>query len=211
MTVMQKPEPLTAIPTDWVVEDIPAGTFRVNRAALVDEAVFRDEMRSIFERCWLYVGHESEIPKPGDFRARDVGSRPLVFWHGHDGVRRVFYNSCRHRGALVCRVPEGNARSMNCFYHAWTYGSSGALNGLPDEEGYGPIESLHRVSLSTKKSIDHLIYGVVTNQLDEQARCRNVIYSILDPNPTRRITASQVLKSEWGREIKLCKAGEEGL
>ena len=42
-----------------------------------------------------------------------------------------------------------------------------------------------------------------------QARCRNVIYSILDPNPTRRITASQVLKSEWGREIKLCKAGED--
>ncbi len=44
-----------------------------------------------------------------------------------------------------------------------------------------------------------------------KARCRNVIYSILDPNPTRRITASQVLKSEWGREIKLCKAGEEGI
>ncbi|KAK4227917.1 putative serine/threonine-protein kinase hal4 [Podospora fimiseda] len=61
------------------------------------------------------------------------------------------------------------------------------LEGRRDEAGYGPIESLHR------------------------ARCRNVIYSILDPNPARRITASQVLKSEWGREIKLCKAGEEGL
>ncbi|KAI9785009.1 MAG: serine/threonine-protein kinase HAL4/sat4 [Geoglossum umbratile] len=60
------------------------------------------------------------------------------------------------------------------------------LAGRRDEDGYGPIETLHR------------------------ARCRNVIYSILDPNPTRRITASQVLKSEWGREIKLCKAGEEG-
>ncbi|RDL35057.1 putative Serine kinase hal4 [Venustampulla echinocandica] len=60
------------------------------------------------------------------------------------------------------------------------------LEGRRDEAGYGPIESLHR------------------------ARCRNVIYSILDPNPGRRITASQVLKSEWGREIKLCKAGEEG-
>src|SRR5262249_35730752 len=72
------------------------------------------------------------------FRARDVGNRPLVFWHGHDGVRRVFYNSCRHRGALVCRVPEGNARSMSCFYHAWTYGSTGTLNSLPGEEGYGP-------------------------------------------------------------------------
>lgn len=60
------------------------------------------------------------------------------------------------------------------------------LEGRKDEDGYAPIENLHR------------------------ARCRNVIYSILDPNPARRITASQVLKSEWGREIKICKAGEEG-
>ncbi|RMD41385.1 hypothetical protein DV735_g3738, partial [Chaetothyriales sp. CBS 134920] len=60
------------------------------------------------------------------------------------------------------------------------------LEGRRDEDGYAPIESLHR------------------------ARCRNVIYSILDPNPGRRITASQVLKSEWGREIKVCRAGEEG-
>lgn len=60
------------------------------------------------------------------------------------------------------------------------------LEGRRDENGYAPIESLHR------------------------ARCRNVIYSILDPKPERRITASQILKSEWGREIKVCKAGEEG-
>ena len=138
MTLLHKPQPLPAKPTNWVVEDIPAGTFRVHRNALSDESVFRDEMRSIFDRCWLYVGHESEIPKRGDFRARDVGNRPLVFWHGHDGVKRVFYNSCRHRGALVWRVPEGNTRTMSCFYHAWTYGSTGALNGLPGEEGYGP-------------------------------------------------------------------------
>ncbi|PKS09973.1 hypothetical protein jhhlp_004597 [Lomentospora prolificans] len=61
------------------------------------------------------------------------------------------------------------------------------LEGRKDEEGYQPIESLHR------------------------ARCRNVIYSILDPNPKRRLQASQVLKSEWGREIKVCRAGEEGI
>ncbi|KAI9892834.1 MAG: serine/threonine-protein kinase HAL4/sat4 [Vezdaea aestivalis] len=60
------------------------------------------------------------------------------------------------------------------------------LEGRRDEAGYAPIESLHR------------------------ARCRNVIYSILDPIPNRRITASQVLRSEWGREIQLCNAGEEG-
>ncbi|KAF3210378.1 serine/threonine-protein kinase HAL4/sat4 [Orbilia oligospora] len=60
------------------------------------------------------------------------------------------------------------------------------LEGRLDEAGYGPIESLNR------------------------ARCRNVIYSILDPNPTRRITASGVLNSEWSREIKVCEAAEGG-
>lgn len=53
-----------------------------------------------------------------------------------------------------------------------------------DATGYEPIESLKR------------------------ARCRNVIYSILDPKPDRRITGKQILNSEWGREIKVCEAGE---
>ena len=77
------------------------------------------------------------------------------------------------------------------------------LEGRRDEDGYAPIESLHRVSHSKNCS-----EGFCAN--DIKARCRNVIYSILDPTPSRRITASQVLKSEWGREIKVCKAGEEG-
>ncbi|KAK4985773.1 serine/threonine-protein kinase HAL4/sat4 [Elasticomyces elasticus] len=61
------------------------------------------------------------------------------------------------------------------------------VQGRKSDAGYGPIESLHR------------------------ARCRNVIYSILDPNASRRISAHQVLNSEWGKGIKVCKAGEEGL
>ncbi|KAJ5676444.1 hypothetical protein N7455_003813 [Penicillium solitum] len=58
------------------------------------------------------------------------------------------------------------------------------LEDRKHEDGFAPIERLHR------------------------ARCRNVIYSILDLNPSRRINASQVVKSEWVRRIKLCKAGE---
>ena len=76
------------------------------------------------------------------------------------------------------------------------------LEGRRDENGYAPIESLHRVSLSRRPN------NAYTNR--SQSRCRNVIYSILDPKPDRRITASQVLKSEWGREIKVCRPGEEG-
>ncbi|AAS52876.1 AER195Cp [Eremothecium gossypii ATCC 10895] len=54
------------------------------------------------------------------------------------------------------------------------------LRGRKDEAGYEPIEQLKR------------------------ARCRNVIYSILDPVPSRRINGKQILNSEWGREIKCC-------
>ena len=51
MTVMHRVKPAAPNPTGWIVEDIPAGTFRINRAALIDEAVFHDEVRSIFDRC----------------------------------------------------------------------------------------------------------------------------------------------------------------
>lgn len=78
------------------------------------------------------------------------------------------------------------------------------LEGRRDEDGYAPIETLHRVRQCSQASPKLLLNRLL------QARCRNVIYSILDPNPGRRITASQVLKSEWGREIKVCKAGTEG-
>jgi len=61
------------------------------------------------------------------------------------------------------------------------------LEGRKDEAGYEPIEHLKR------------------------ARCRNVIYSILDPHPARRITGKQILNSEWGREIIVCEAGELGI
>jgi p-cumate 2,3-dioxygenase alpha subunit len=142
-------------PPATMIDDRPAdGLFRVNRAALVDEGVFARERAAIFDRCWLYVGHSSEVPQPGDFRARTVAGRPLVLWRGSDGVVRVFFNTCRHRGAQVCRVPEGNARGLTCFYHAWTYASDGRLTGLPDEQGYGPDFDRSRFGLASPALVD---------------------------------------------------------
>lgn len=122
---------------DMVLEDAEKGTFRVLRTALTSEEVFRLERSRVFDRCWLYVGHESEIEKPGDYVRRDVGGRPLIFIRSADGEVRALYNSCTHRGARVCRQDEGNAKSFQCFYHAWTFDTTGALRGLPDEDGYG--------------------------------------------------------------------------
>jgi p-cumate 2,3-dioxygenase subunit alpha len=141
-----------ALPTNpaAMVDDRPdQGFFRVNRAALVEDPVFEAEQRAIFDKCWLYVGHTSEVPEPGDYRARTVSGRPLIMWRGQDGEVRIFLNTCRHRGAQICRVPEGNSRGMSCFYHAWTYASDGRLTGLPGEDGYGPDFDRSRFGLAS--------------------------------------------------------------
>ncbi len=122
-----------------LVHDRPdLGKFKVHRSAMVSPAIHELERQRIFDRCWLYLGHESEVPNPGDFARRVVAERPLFFARTQDGELAVFHNTCPHRGALVCRTDRGNAEVFRCFYHAWTFDTSGALVGVPDVDGYGP-------------------------------------------------------------------------
>jgi p-cumate 2,3-dioxygenase subunit alpha len=133
----------------YVADETEAGRFRVHRRAFLDVDVLERERRRIFDRSWLYLGHESEVEASGEFRARDVGGRPILFVRGHDGVVRAFLNACRHRGAQVCREHKGKAKSFQCFYHGWTYSSEGRLIGVPDEEGYGRGFSRETMGLSS--------------------------------------------------------------
>jgi p-cumate 2,3-dioxygenase subunit alpha len=117
-------------------DDKEGGLFRVDRRSFVDPDILAAERDKIFSRCWLYVGHESELKKPGDFLTRRVGGRPLLVTKGNDGVIRAFVNSCTHRGNPVALERSGNARTFTCFYHAWTFDSRGALIGVPADESY---------------------------------------------------------------------------
>ena len=100
-----------------------------------DPALYR--VPDDFRRSWLYVGHDAEVAEPGDYVRRVVGGRPLFLVQGGDGETRVLYNTCTHRGALVCRQDRGNAATFQCFYHAWTFDNRGELVGVPGEEAYG--------------------------------------------------------------------------
>ena len=122
---------------DLVIDDRDRGQFRVLRSAMTSEEILELERERIFTKCWLYVGHASEIAANGDYIRRDVGGRPLILQRGVDGEVRCFYNSCTHRGARVCRQDRGNAKTFQCFYHAWTFDSTGDLRGVPDQDGYG--------------------------------------------------------------------------
>jgi len=119
-----------------IFEDTAAGLFRVHRSAMTSREIMELERKRIFDRSWLYVGHDSEIPEPGDYQRRTVAGRPLIFIHGRDGRIRILINSCLHRGALVCRKDSGNASAFTCFYHGWSFDTAGRLIGVPDADGY---------------------------------------------------------------------------
>jgi len=123
--------------SEFIDDDREMPRFRVNRRVMVAPEVFAMERELIFDRSWLYIGHETELRKPNDFKTRTVAGRPLIFARDSKGQIRVWVNSCPHRGAMLCREPEGNARFLTCFYHGWSFSSSGEVVSIPDDASYG--------------------------------------------------------------------------
>lgn len=140
---------------DQFVREDPVGAlFRVNRDALVSREVLEAERRKIFDKVWVYVGHDSEIAEPGDFVTRTVAGRPLILCRHTDGSVRVLLNTCLHRGAEVCRDARGNSKTFKCFYHAWTYDTSGALIGVPGRDAFGPGFDEGELGLPSPPGVD---------------------------------------------------------
>ncbi len=121
-----------------VHEDPASGLFRVARRAFTETDILAIERERVFSRCWLYVGHDSEIAAPGDFLTRRVGGREVIFTRGRDDVVRCFFNTCPHRGAMVCRERAGNGAMFRCFYHSWAFNLEGRLVNRPGDEDYAP-------------------------------------------------------------------------
>ncbi len=113
------------------------GDGRVHSRVYTDPGIFELEIARIFSAAWIYVGHDSEVPNPGDYQMRSIGRTPVLLVRGVDNAVRVLVNRCRHRGAQVCETESGNTRYFQCWYHGWTYDSTGALAGVTGEEAYG--------------------------------------------------------------------------
>jgi len=111
---------------------------RVRREVYVDPEIFELEMQRIHERYWIYCGHESQVPKPGDYYAVQIGRQPMLMVRGKDKKIHVLYNRCPHRGNMMCGDRNGNAGEFfRCSYHAWTFHHDGKLRSIPMmESGY---------------------------------------------------------------------------
>ena len=117
--------------------DPERGRFLVHRSAYASPEVYEEEKRRILRRSWIILGHDCELPAKGDFIVRPVIDRELIFNRDVNGRVNAFFNTCRHRGAAVCREPRGNRKRFVCPYHGWAYRSSGELFDQNATFGYG--------------------------------------------------------------------------
>lgn len=97
-------------------------------------AVFAEEQSRIFGRHWLCAARASELAEKGSYRVRELGNESVILVRDGNGLIRAHLNLCRHRGTRICESPSGRfAKTIQCPYHAWTYGLDGRLVGVPDE------------------------------------------------------------------------------
>ena len=91
-------------------------TGQISREIFVNEQIYAEEQEKIFARAWLFIGHESQIPNPGDYAAARMGEEAVIVTRDKQNRVQVLLNSCRHRGNLVCRYDQGNATIFTCTF-----------------------------------------------------------------------------------------------
>jgi phenylpropionate dioxygenase-like ring-hydroxylating dioxygenase large terminal subunit len=108
----------------------------VHGSVYVDPKLYDEEIRNIWFKTWVYIGHESEVPKRHDFVMKSLGPEPIIMTRDGQGGVRLLLNRCSHRGNQVCSRQKGNASVFVCPYHAWSFGSDGRLRHMSMPDGY---------------------------------------------------------------------------
>ncbi len=138
-----------------------------------DSGIFEQEVTRIFSKMWICVGREESVANAGQYFLAEIGDESIIVVRGRDGQLRAFYNVCQHRGARVCQEAAGQLKNtIQCPYHAWSYGLDGRLIGAPnifqneqfDRESHG----LRPVAVSTWEGLVWLNLSDPAESLAEQ-------------------------------------------
>ena len=110
---------------------------QVHRDVYTSPDVYRAEMRRLFTDAWVFVGHDSQVPKPGDYFTTQLGDQPVIMVRHGDGAVHVLYNRCPHKGTKIAIDRSGNTgKFFRCPYHAWSFRTDGCLLAIPLKKGY---------------------------------------------------------------------------
>ena len=106
--------------------------YSLDQRFYTDPDVYELELERIVYRNWIFAGHVSQLPEPGDFRVLNVAGESAIIVRGKDGTINGFANVCRHRGSLVCLEEHGHTDKFACPYHGWMYDIDGKLFAARD-------------------------------------------------------------------------------
>jgi phenylpropionate dioxygenase-like ring-hydroxylating dioxygenase large terminal subunit len=135
-----------------------------------DDGLYQQELERVFGKSWLFLTHESQIPKTGDYFATYMGEDPVIVVRQSDGSVAAFLNRCSHRGMRICRHDAGNAKAFTCSYHGWTYDTAGNLVGAPQEEDAYRACPLDKSQLGAERVPRlHNYHGFIFGNWDENA------------------------------------------
>ena len=109
----------------------------VHRDVYIDDEVFQLEMEHLFANTWVYIGHDSQIPNPGDYYGTTIGLQPVLMVRHTDNTVKVLFNRCPHKGTRITTEACGNTgKFFRCPYHAWSFKTDGSLLAIPLKKGY---------------------------------------------------------------------------
>ena len=152
------------------------GRARVDKRVYIDQEIFDLEMERLFKRAWLYIGHESQVKKPGDYFTTEMGTQPVIVVRDDNNQIRVFYNRCTHRGARLVVNHTGNVQRFVCDFHAYSFETNGKLAYIPLENSYdAPAQGSCKPDMNLRKVAGVEIY-------------RGFIFARLEPGDTDLLT-----------------------
>ena len=150
-----------------------------------DQMIHRLDMAAIFQKEWIFVGPECELPQPGDYVTLQIDVAPVIVLRAPDNTLRAYHNTCRHRGSRLCRESRGHAANLVCPYHQWTYDLEGSLIAtryMPadlEREDF-PLGRVHVVS------IEGLIYVCLAETPPDIEKFRAEITPYIAPHEPRK-------------------------
>ena len=143
--------------------------FRLHRSIFEDADIYDAEMEFCFEKLWNFLCHESQLPNSGDYYATYIGNQPVFVHRQEDGSLKAFINACSHRGAIITPFKQGNAKTLTCRFHAWSYKCSGECIGIKNEEGgYGIDFDRSQYNLTEIAEVGEyrgFIFGALTDEV----------------------------------------------
>lgn len=164
----------------------------VHRRAYADPQIFAMEQERIFGRLWIYVAHESQLKKPGDFIRTRLSKYEVLVTRHNDGEIYVLHNRCPHRGARLCMVDGGTSRTFSCPYHAWVFRPDGSLSSVPHPKSYPANFSItdpqnHMQRVANVQSYRGFVFANLSDNppplLDHLGPMTDVIDNLVDRAP----------------------------